>query len=678
MKKIIFRLLILVVLVGAVWGGYTAFQAMPQRQQQVPITKVREGDVVVRSFARGELRAVRSATLIAPNLMGTVQVTQLAPLGALAREKDLIVEFDDAEVLSRLEEKQLELDQLDEQWKKAQADLAIRNNQDEVELLRSRYSVRRAELEVKRNELLPQIDQQKNLLNLKESRQRLKQLESDIKSRREQAEAELAVLTERKRKGEMEMSRERQRLSQVKLLAPMGGLIAIRQNRSGMFFPGMTIPDIREGDQVQPGMAIADVLDLSELEVVAKIGELDRANLRDGQDVLIRLDAVGGKTFHGRIKSMSGTAQANIFSGDPAKKFDVLFSIDMKELLSGLGAKPDQIQKVLAQAEANRKKPPMMSLAFSSGGGFGGGGGGGMRGGGGGGGDRGGGMTVRMAAAAPDDAPPAAAGAGGGREGGRGSRGAFLGGPGGPAGEGGSGGGGGRTGGMMSGLSDEDRTKMREAMQKALNGRQMQDLSAEERQKLFADVAKSVPALAKLQAARAQSGASGGAPGAPGAQAGGERGGREGRREGGAPAMAMGGGGGIGGFTAKDLENAKLPPPVDPENQLEVLLRPGLLADVEIILEKFPKAINIPNQAVFEKDGKPMVFVKKGNSWEERIIQPLKRSESIMVVSSGLKPGEEIAMTDPTVRPGDKKKKGDKPAGGGSPVGNLPAGGGRS
>ena len=146
----------------------------------------------------------------------------------------------------------------------------------------------------------------------------------------------------------MEMARERQRLSQVKLLSPMSGLVAIRQNRQGLFFPGMQIPDIREGDQVQPGMPVADVLDLSELEIVAKIGELDRANLQEGQEVNIRLDAVGDKTFHGKIKSMSGTASANIFSGDPAKKFDVVFSLDMKELLTELGAKPEQIRKVLA------------------------------------------------------------------------------------------------------------------------------------------------------------------------------------------------------------------------------------------------------------------------------------------------------------------------------------------
>ncbi|MDZ4800800.1 MAG: efflux RND transporter periplasmic adaptor subunit, partial [Bryobacteraceae bacterium] len=368
LKKVLIRVVIVAVVLGGAWYGYSAFKSMPSRQVQIATTKVRKGEVVIRTFARGEVRAVRSATLMAPNLFGTVQVTQLASLGALAKEKDLIVEFDDAEVQSRVEEKQLELDQIDEQVRKAQADLAIRNNQDQVELLRARFSVRRAELEVKRNELLPQIDQRKNDLNLEESRRRLKQLESDIQSRREQAAAEMAVLSERKRKGNLEMARERLRLLQVKLLSPMSGLVAIRQNRQGSFFPGMQIPDVREGDQVSPGMPIADVLDLSELEVVAKIGEMDRANLKEGQDVLMRLDAVGEKEFHGKIKSMSGTASANIFSGDPAKKFDVVFSVDMKELLSGLGAKPEQINKILAQAEVNRKKGPMMSLSADTGG----------------------------------------------------------------------------------------------------------------------------------------------------------------------------------------------------------------------------------------------------------------------------------------------------------------------
>src|SRR5438270_5667257 len=169
MKKILFRLILLAAVAAAAWEGYRLFQTIPSRQQQIATTKVRKNDVIVRSFARGELRAVRSTTLTAPNLFGTVQVTRMASLGSFAREKDLIIEFDDSEVNSRLEEKQLEIDQIDEQIKKAEADLAIRNNQDQVDLLTAKFGVRRAELEVKRNELLSSIDAKKNELSLEEA-----------------------------------------------------------------------------------------------------------------------------------------------------------------------------------------------------------------------------------------------------------------------------------------------------------------------------------------------------------------------------------------------------------------------------------------------------------------------------------------------------------------------------
>jgi hypothetical protein len=242
-----------------------------------------------------------------------------------------------------------------------------------------------------------------------------------------------------------------------------------------------------------------------------------------------------------------------------------------------------------------------------------------------------------------------------------------------------------RFGGQMS---EEDQKKIREALEKALGGRNMRDLSPEERQQVLAKIQETVklPAMAKPAAAGAgqQGGgagtagaASGAAPGAPG----------EGRR---AMASGAGGPGGTGGsgdasgpprgfgmgsspqISDKDLENAKLPAPPEEDSQLEVLLRPGLLADVEIIVEKIPNAIHIPVQAVFEKEGKPVVYVKVANTFEPRFIKPLKRSESTMVIAEGLKAGEILALADPTAKKGEKKEQ--KPAGGAGP--SMPVGGG--
>jgi len=659
MKKAVTRILLVVAVLAAGYGIYRFIQGLPSRQQTVPTTRVRRGDVVVRSFARGELRAVRSVTLTAPNLFGTVQVTKLAPMGALAREKDLIVEFDDSEVLSRLEQRQLELEQVDEQIKKAQADLAIRNNQDQVDLLRARYAVRRAELEVKKNPLLPAIDQKKNLLNLEEAQRRLRQLESDIKSKQEQALAELNVLRERRNRNVLDINREKQRLLQVKLLAPISGLVAIKQNRSG--FSGMfgtQIPDIREGDQVQPGMPVAEILDLSELEVIARIGELDRANLHEGQDVLIRLDALAGKVFHGKIKSMSGTASANVFSADPGKKFDVLFSIDMRELLSALGAKPEQIARILATAEANRKKPiatPTLSM-------FGGmpdfaamaAGGGGMPGG------PGGGATISFPGAQMQGGMPGAMGQMPGAAGAAGAgqpRRSF-----------------GGAGGMMFGgaqLTAEQQKKMQAIMQKVLGGKNLMELSPEERRGVFEKLreeAKKAGIELPQRGQRQPGQAPGGQPGAATvAQAGGpgERGGRNGA--GGMPSP-------MGPFSQKDLDEAKLPPPPEASDNMEILLRPGLLADVEIIVEKVPNAIYVPNQSIFEKDGKPVVYVKAKDRFEPRYIQIAKRSETVSIIASGLKDGEIIALQDPTISPEERKKKQQEKKQGGGAAAVMPMG----
>lgn len=605
MKKIIIRVLLIAIALGGAWWGYAFVKQMPKAQQEIATTRVRRGDVIVRSYARGELRATRSVTLTAPNLFGTVQVTRLAPLGSFAHEKDLIVEFDDSEVNSRIEEKQLELEQIDEQIKKAEADLAVRNNQDQVDLLTAKFGVRRSELEVKRNELLSAIDAKKNLLSLEEAKRRLQQLESDIQSRQAQSQAELAVLREKKNKGLLEMQREKARLSQVKLLSPMTGLVAIKQNRPNFFFPGMQIPDIREGDQLNPGIAVADVLDLSELEVLARVGELDRANLREGQDAMIQLDAIPGKTIKARIKNMSGSATSNVFSSDPAKKFDVIFSLDMRQLFATLGVKPEKTQQILALAEQNRKKPVTSappSLPAMAGTGF---------------------QPVSPGGAL---APPPGGAPAGGPPGGIVLRTMTIG----PTAPGGA-------------PPAEMQKKVSDTLQKALGGKKIQDLTPEERQKVMA---------------QAQAALQGGKPGAA----------PQGARPGGPPMMGFGA---AQQFTDKDLAHAQLPPPPEQNSQFEVLLRPGLLADVEIIVDKIPNAIHIPTQAVFEKEGKLVAYVKTGNRFEERVFRPLKRSESTIVVDKGLQPGEVVALADPNAKKGDKKKG----KSGSGPMGALPSGG---
>jgi HlyD family secretion protein len=625
MKKAIYRTLGLAILVAGGWYGYRYYKQMPQRQDQIPTAKVQRGDVVIRAFSRGELRAVRTVTLTAPNLFGTVQVTDLAPVGSLAKEKDLVVEYDDSERQSALEEARLSVESVDEQIKKAKADLAITQSQDAVTLLKTRYNVRRAELDVQSNPILAEIDAKKNILNLEQQKRALKELESDIKSRQAQADSQLAVLQEQRNRSLIDVQRELQRIALCKTLAPITGLVAIKQNRAGNFNFGQSMPDIREGDTLQPGMPVADVLDLSEVEVWAKVGELDRANLKEGQEATLQLDAIPDKRFGGKIKAMSGTATSDVFSGDPSKKFDVIFSVDMRQLLSGVGMKPADIERIMTTAEANARK----------------------------------GINAGVNPFAPPPAEGAAddAGGRGGRGGGGfGGRGADAG-----AGRGSQG----RESGFGN-VSDEDLKKMTDLRQK------MRSAPPEERDKLQKQ-------MTDLMAKARSTGQGRGTPGqGRGAGAGGDQQGRGGP---GGPgglaaddpiAVLLRRASNVGGYTDEDRKNAKLPLPPEQDSQVQLLLRPGLLADVEIQVEKLADVIHVPAQAVFQKNGQFLVYVHgKDGRFEPRPVQLVKQSESMMVIASGVQAGEIVAMADPT--PG--KKNGEKKStGGGNAMGGMGGG----
>ena len=131
---------------------------------------------------------------------------------------------------------------------------------------------------------------------------------------------------------------------------------------------GQQMPDIREGDTLQPGMPVADVLDLSELEVVAKVGELDRANLHEGQDVTIQLDAVPDKQLprQDQEHERNGQRQRLLRRSRP-RSSTWSFRIDMKQLLTALGAKPAEVQRILETPSATPRKRRPCSAASDDG-----------------------------------------------------------------------------------------------------------------------------------------------------------------------------------------------------------------------------------------------------------------------------------------------------------------------
>lgn len=85
-------------------------------------------------------------------------------------------------------------------------------------------------------------------------------------------------------------------------------------------------------------------------------------------------------------------------------------------------------------------------------------------------------------------------------------------------------------------------------------------------------------------------------------------------------------------------------------DQSDPRLRPGMTAQITVILERIPDAIAIPVQASFQKDGATLAYVWKGSRFREQVIQVSRRSGGRILVTAGLQAGDRIALQEPVTK----------------------------
>lgn len=116
------------------------------------------------------------------------------------------------------------------------------------------------------------------------------------------------------------------------LRAPVDGMVTIMPNyRAGGMFGGGTAPEFKEGDRAWPGASILELPDLCALQVAVRVDESDRARLRSGQSVKIRVDAVPDKEFVGQVDQISSMAKPDYSGWPPTKNFDMAVRLEKSD-----------------------------------------------------------------------------------------------------------------------------------------------------------------------------------------------------------------------------------------------------------------------------------------------------------------------------------------------------------
>lgn len=347
--KIFRALLGLVALGGILAGSYWFWKRQPvQAASSLPTAVVRQGEFLVIASCRGDLVASRSVLITAPLNVPDLRIAWQAPNGNAVQAGDLILKFDASGAQRQFQEKEASWKQAEAQLAEALAQGRIAYEQAQLEIATQRTQTERARLEVSRSEILSALQAEEKKIEYALAQDKLRVKEADAALIKTQNEAKAAGLRAAAAKFRAELELTRQRISQMEVKAPSSGVVNYLMNYSQGW---VNAKPFKVGDNVWPGSSVAEIPDLSSLQLKGKVEEIERGRLQTGLAARILLDPFPEKTFPGKLTTIAPLAEQN-FEWPPSRNFRAFASFDQIDprLRPGMNGRLDIIVDRLPNA----------------------------------------------------------------------------------------------------------------------------------------------------------------------------------------------------------------------------------------------------------------------------------------------------------------------------------------
>ena len=85
-------------------------------------------------------------------------------------------------------------------------------------------------------------------------------------------------------------------------------------------------------------------------------------------------------------------------------------------------------------------------------------------------------------------------------------------------------------------------------------------------------------------------------------------------------------------------------------DQADARLKPGMTAQLTVVVDRVLDGLSIPLEASFQKSGQTVAYVWEGSKFREHAIDIGRRSRNRILVAKGLRAGDRVALKDPSVK----------------------------
>jgi multidrug efflux pump subunit AcrA (membrane-fusion protein) len=270
-------------------------------EDSVPVAPLTRQPFRLTVPATGEITGLKTTSVVTPQTSsGSLKLSWLITEGSFVQPGDAVVRFDGTDAALNLEkrentllqnqlntkittlsqgtdEKVLEMDRTDAEMEYEYAMTVM----PEDESIFSKWDIITAQADANY------------------AKERIDFLDSKAKTQRRIARSDQQILAIERNKAQSEVSVIENTLNSLELRAPVSGLVLYqREHRE----------DPQIGDECQPGQALIELVNLDVLQARIYVLERDGGHLEKGLPVVLKLDAIPDKEFHGAISSVSSVA----------------------------------------------------------------------------------------------------------------------------------------------------------------------------------------------------------------------------------------------------------------------------------------------------------------------------------------------------------------------------------
>ena len=271
------------------------------------LVPVKTGKFVVDITTTGELEAKNSVKIQGPTRLRdfriyNVSINDIVPEGTLVKAGDWIANLDRSEFNTRLQDKQIEVEQAQSQYIQTQLDTALQMRQSRDELINLQYAVEEAKLILEQSAYEPPATVKQNEINFDKAVRNHEQAKENYKIKLEQNKARMAEVNAELRKNQRELNDLEALSNTFTVYAPENGMV--------IYAKGFDGKPIKAGSQISAwDPTVATLPDLEVMLSKTYINEVDVRKIKPGQKVEIGLDAFPDKKLTGKVINVANVGE---------------------------------------------------------------------------------------------------------------------------------------------------------------------------------------------------------------------------------------------------------------------------------------------------------------------------------------------------------------------------------